>query len=215
MLSPDEHPGIFTFLVGIVVIVLVAVGLSSVIEKRFAFSSGGLRLERELALLDAEVASLRDRLDSATARWMEMDGPRARTVETLRKTEAESSGTFKRNEDLSAAADGLRAEIHQAEQAFLAYRADFRRSRRAAAVGEKISTFTLRDGRTYQGVTITKVTDVGLEIRHQHGFARIHAPDLGPDWQERFQWDDEERRTRLKEEALARERMGVGRGFAR
>ena len=52
---------------------------------------------------------------------------------------------------------------------------------------------------------------MGLEIRHQHGFARIHAPDLGPDWQDRFQWDDEERRARLKEEAAARERMSASR----
>ena len=44
-------------------------------------------------------------------------------------------------------------------------------------------------------VTITKVTEVGLEIRHEHGIARIQVSDLEGIWQQRFQWDDEERRS--------------------
>lgn len=194
-------------MVGIVVVVLVAVGLSIAIEKRFAFSAGGLRLEREVASLGAEMAVLHARLDAATVRLAEMEGPRASAVEALKETRSVSAGIVRRKEDLSAARDGLRGALLAAEQDFSEYREECWRISRAGAVDEEIGTLTLRDGRSYQDAAITKVTDVGLEIRHRHGFARIHAPDLGPDWQQRFQWDDEDRRARLKDEALARERM--------
>ncbi len=188
MLLPDEHSGIYTFLVGIVVIVLVAVGLSMLMEKRFAFSSGGLRLEREVASQGEVVVGLRERVDSAAVGLTAVAGPRARAVETLRRTRLKSTAVLKRKADLSAARDGLRAEIGKTEQAFLDYRVGYQRDSRAGAVGEKIGTLTLRDGRSYQDVVITKVTDEGLEIRHPDGFARIRAPDLGADWQDRFHW---------------------------
>jgi hypothetical protein len=211
MLSPDEHPGVFTFLVGIVIIVLVAVGLSMVMEKRFAFSSGGLRLEREVELLVEESAGLRERVDAATSELAIMDGPRARAVETLQGTRSETAVVVKRKDDLLTARDSLRDAVLTIEREFSDYRDKYRRESRARAVGEVLGTLTLQDGRSYLEASITKVTDVGLEIRHQHGFARIHAPDLGAVWQDRFQWDDEKRRARLKEEALARERMSASR----
>lgn len=53
--------------------------------------------------------------------------------------------------------------------------------------------------------TISKVTDVGLEIRHEHGIARIATEDLPPPWGERFMWGDEERRDREKAALRQRE----------
>ena len=63
-----------------------------------------------------------------------------------------------------------------------------------------LDTLTIRGGRAYQQATIARVTDVGLEIRHEHGIARIQAPDLDSKLQDRFQWSGEERRSRLEEE---------------
>jgi hypothetical protein len=48
---------------------------------------------------------------------------------------------------------------------------------------------TTRDGREYLQAVISRVTDVGLEIRHEHGTARIQAADLDASYQERFQWE--------------------------
>ena len=209
MLSPDEHPGIFTFMVGIVVIVMVAIGLSVLMDKKFASSSGGLRLEREIETLAEEVTGLRDRVDGATSRMAGMEGSRGRAIGELREVELRSEAAIKRKEELLEVRDEVRDAIITTEREFADYRSEYRQEERIRAVGESLGTLTLRDGRDYRDASITKVTDVGLEIRHEHGFARIHAPDLGEKWQDRFQWDDEERRTRLNEEALARARMAA------
>jgi hypothetical protein len=55
---------------------------------------------------------------------------------------------------------------------------------------KKIGTLTLRGDREYREAVITRVTEVGLEIRHQHGIARILSAELGPKWQNRFQWSE-------------------------
>jgi hypothetical protein len=67
-------------------------------------------------------------------------------------------------------------------------------------VGQSLGNLSLRGGREYRQAVISRVTDVGLEIRHEHGIARIQAPDLDASMQDRFQWNDEERRARLAAE---------------
>lgn len=207
MLSYDEHPGIVTFLVGLVVLVMVAVGLSLVMEKRLAFSSGSVRVEREARAAGQEGKDLKVRIARATEKLDGLEGPRLRDAAALRQTQKLLAESRQRIDALVASRDALAAAIPEIEEAFASYRSDYRARTRAAAEGEEIGTLALRDGRKYQQASITKVTDVGLEIRHEHGFARIQAPDLGREWQERFQWDDEERRNRLAEEAKALKAM--------
>ena len=62
---------------------------------------------------------------------------------------------------------------------------------------------TASGGREYREVTITRVTEVGLEVKYAAGMARIEAPALGPEWQQRMQWNDEERRSQLAAERRA------------
>ncbi len=209
MLSYDEHPGIVTFLVGLVVLVMVAVGLSVVMEKRLAFSSGFVRVKRDVRAAGQESKDLKVRLARANERLDSLEGPRARDAAALRQAKKSLAESRQRMDVLVTSRDSLAAAIPLIEEAFASYRLDFRTRTRAAAEGEEIGTLALRGGRSYQQVSITKVTDVGLEIRHEHGFARIQAPDLAPEWQERFQWDDEERRNRLAEEARALKSMPV------
>lgn len=201
MLSYDEHPGIVTFLLGLVVLVMVSIGLSLVMEKRFAFSSGAVHMEREIRAAGQDSEDLKVRLARATAKLEDLGVPRVRDTKSLAQTRQLLAESRRRIDVLIASRDELLTTIPALEEAFSSYRLDFRTRARTAAEGEKIGILALRDGRKYQQVSITKVTDVGLEIRHEQGFARIQGPDLAPEWQQRFQWDDEERRDRLAEEA--------------
>ena len=200
MLSSEDHPGVFTFMVGMIVVVMVAVGLSVVADKHRVFSGGTGELKREISASAAEISELSAQ---AAEQVQLLEG----TSSNLRKgsnAHRALSAQLETQRQRQAALEKSRLEIRAAvtalEDNFSQYRATYRQKSWAGAVGESLGTLTIRGGRDYQLATITRVTDVGLEIRHEHGIARIQAPDLEPKMQDRFQWSDEERRSRLKEE---------------
>lgn len=201
MLSPDEHPGIFTFLIGIIVLVMAGVGLSVVIDRRLSFSSGALQTQRDIHLDASELEELTARHGERSRELAELEIRVESSRETLGKTE-----TLRQ---MKLVLEDTRQRLLSASAAlevdFMSYRADYRRKTRAAAVGESLGNLVLRGGREYQQATITRVTDVGLEIRHVDGIARIQAPDLGPQMQDRFQWSDEDRRKVLEAEKASRD----------
>lgn len=82
-----------------------------------------------------------------------------------------------------------------------AYVTEYRGQIRSAAIGEKIPELTTNSGRVYNEVEVRAVSDIGLEVRHADGIGRIPFEELSTKWQERFQYDPEE-----KGKALARER---------
>lgn len=209
MLSFDDHSGIISFLVGIVVIVMTAVGLSMLVDHRFKFSAGTGEVRRELAARQAEYSKINARLSSRSETLAEKQAKRESAASGLMKARIAIKSNTSRKEDLLNQRERLHDQIKTAESTFADYRADYRQKARSTAAGEEIGTLRVRGGREYLEATITKVTEVGLEIRHTHGFARIHAPDLDAAWQDRFQWSDEERRAKLGEEMKYRESLAV------
>ena len=200
MLSAEDHPGVFTFMVGIIVVVMAAVGLSIVADKHRVFSSGAGELQREIDANATEISELSAWIDEQ--RRLHQDSGANLNVGS--KAHRELSTQLEILRQRQPVLEQSRAQIREAitalEGEFSRYRADYRRKTWAAAIGESLGTLTIRGGRAYQQATIARVTDVGLEIRHEHGIARIQAPDLDPKMQDRFQWSDEERRSRLEEE---------------
>lgn len=209
MLSPDDNPGVFYFLVGTVVLVLTAVGLSMVLEQRFKYSSGAGEIKRDIAAADADLANLRSTHEMLSRQLDGGDSMRGSSAAALREARGKVTESARRRTGLQASREQLQKVIASTEDAFSNYRSTYLSKVRAAAVGEEIGDLKIRGGRDYHQVSISKVTDVGLEIRHEHGIARIQAPDLDPAWQERFQWNDEERRARLEEEAIRRESLAA------
>ena len=53
-------------------------------------------------------------------------------------------------------------------------------------VGRQYNQFQVADGRTFHQVTITKVDDGGVEIRHDSGAARLRYAALSPDQRDMF-----------------------------
>jgi hypothetical protein len=200
MLSSEENPGIFTFLVGMIVLVMAAVGLSVMMDKKLSFSGRSRMIEEEIAGYAGEVAELNARKEVDGKTLVESQAKLQLGSKTHREVTA-LLGTFQqRKTSLENARSELQSAIERLDADFSRYRAEYRRKTWAAAVGENLGDLAVRGGRGFAQATITRVTDVGLEIRHQHGIARIQAPDLDPKFQDRFQWSDEERRNRLKEE---------------
>ncbi len=200
MLSADEQPGIFTFLVGMIVLVMTGVGLSLVADRYLKNSKGGNDSQREIMADAEEIEEMSERYENYTAALARENLRLHAESRTHREILAGSRDMHERTAALENSRIQIRESISALEGQFSAYRANYCRQARAAAKGESLGTLTVRDGRTFQQATITRVTEVGMEIRHEHGIARIQAPDLAPPFHDRFQWNDEERRTRLKEE---------------
>jgi hypothetical protein len=200
MLDAEEHPGIFTFLVGMIVLVMVAVGFSLLIDKRFKFSSGLGEIRREIESDAADLAELKTRLEDRSARFSGSEVALKKDARENADLRAAATVLARREDLLRQKVADLRASVKSVESQFADYRTRYRTRTWSRAVGEKLGTVNVRGGREFKDSVITKVTDVGLEIRHEHGIARIQAPDLDRPLQDRFQWDDEERRRRLQQE---------------
>ena len=200
MLSSEDHPGVFTFMVGMIVVVMVAVGLSVVADKHRVFSGGTGELKREISACATQITELSAQTAEQTLLLEGASSNLRKGSNAHRELTAQLETQRQRQTALEKSRLEIRAAVTALEDNFSQYRATYRQKSWAGAVGESLGTLTIRGGRDYQLATITRVTDVGLEIRHEHGIARIQAPDLEPKMQDRFQWSDEERRSRLKEE---------------
>ena len=198
MISADDNPGLFYFLVGMVVLVMAGVGLSIMIDKRFSFSRGSNEMREDLVSGSNEMAELKALLESHLTDFGATDTRLRGDAAALKDLNTRSAGLRQRDADLTVKRSALREAIEAIDLKFSTYRVSYIRRARETAAGEQLVNLILRDGRTYPTATISKVTDAGLEIRHEHGIARIAAEDLTPQWRERFLWGDEERRDREK-----------------
>lgn len=118
-------------------------------------------------------------------------------IDALAKTNTEESLTI---EELKAKAVELRDGLVATTKDYNAYIGTYRNYVRTKAVGEKLPEIKLKSGQTYTSVEIREVSEIGIQIRHTDGQKRIAYEELSDDWQERFQYDPEE-----KAKALARE----------
>ncbi|WP_386820800.1 hypothetical protein [Luteolibacter algae] len=83
---------------------------------------------------------------------------------------------------------GLADQISSLGMEFDQYRNRYRDHIWKSAIGEKFESLTLRNGRKYEHVVITRITSEGISILHSHGSARIPYTNLENSWKDRFQW---------------------------
>lgn len=200
MLSPNEDSGIFTYLFGLIVLVMVGVGLSLLIDKRSEFSSGAGIIQREIKLVDEEIVELKNEYKRLSLQLQNCEPKLRLSLQNFQKLSSESEIQQKQKAELEHLHRKVSADITSLEQKVSQVRSDYQRETRAAAVGENLGNLSVRGGRVYNRATILQVTDVGLEIRHEHGFARLHGPELDAKLQERFEWDEEKRQKCLDKE---------------
>ena len=212
MLSDNDHPGIFTFLLGLIVVVLVAVGLSSLANVKFSIASSSPKsIGPELQANQEEIEHLTGSLSTQTPRLAQAEARSQAALSTRTALRGKLADQTTQLTALAAEITALQQAIPDLTDEFRRYRANYRTVVWERAVGESLGTLTVRGAREYRQAVIKRVTEVGLEISHEQGIARIHAPDLDPALQDRFQWNDEERRQQLEAE-LAQERAIIREG---
>ena len=205
MFSADEGSGIGVYLFGLIALVMVAVGLSLVMDKRFQFASDAGVIQQEIMLGDTEITELTAACKNLALQHEGAESKLQGGSETYQKLTAALEVQQERRRKLQQARGELSSAVTALEQDFSQLRNDYRRKTWSGAVGESLGNLSVRGGRVYRQATISRVTDVGLEIRHEDGFARVQGPELDIKLQERFQWDDEERRKSLQIERTVQE----------
>lgn len=200
MLSDDNNSGLLTFMIGLIVVVMVGVGLSVLIDSRFSFSRNTRDLEASIASDKEEINRLTAMTDEVQSQFAEQQ-PKLKTAQTqLKEFESSISDKQAKIQGLIARRDEITKSIPPLEEQFASYRKTYREQTWANAVGESLGNIEVRGGRVYRNSVIKLVTEVGLEIRHEDGVARVQGPDLSLALQDRFQWDDAERTRRLEKE---------------
>lgn len=207
MLTSDEHSGLFTFMLGLIVVVFTGIGLSMAVDRRFSFSTSVSALEADVKRNESELEYMRE-IHSDRAKELTGHEPKRKMADVaLAAIQMRVTDLQRRRKTLISERENLRVSIPVLEQEFVRYRMKYRDTIRDAAVGEFLGKLIISGGREYQEAYISRVTDAGLEIRHAHGTARILATDLNLEFQSRFQWDDEERRVRLGEKLAVSKKL--------
>lgn len=202
MLSNDNS-GVFGWLLGLVVIVMIGVGLSMMVDRRFQFSSNNKEIESVISREAEHLADLAARLPRTKAKLEAQERPRQLAAREADELKLRIPASRNRIRDLRVTASDLKSRISTLEGSMITYRKAYRDQTWKEALGEKHAELTLKTGRRYENTTIQRVTSVGLEISHKDGLARIDFTELDPSWQERFQWRFDERESTIAGEAAA------------
>lgn len=112
-------------------------------------------------------------------------------ISSLEATREKTKRLHEVADELQQELQKLRHEVARKNDELAQYRERYQDHVRYEAIGEEYQEFVTTSGRRFKDVTIRKVTDTGLEIRHASGSARI-VPDEAPlDLRKRFQWNSD------------------------
>ncbi|OYV05746.1 MAG: hypothetical protein CFE26_09960 [Verrucomicrobiales bacterium VVV1] len=196
MFEPD-HSGTFGWLSALIVLVMVGIGLSLLVDRRFELSSSDKQLKVDVEKNFAVLEGIRIKHDRALGELTELEKTRSPQAKELSKLQEQGERAKERMIDLNGQVGKLQSAVAAVQKEFEGYASEYRNQVWQAAVGEKQAFIAFRDGRRYEDVTILRVTAVGMEISHRDGRARIDFKDLDASWQERFLWNSSERNTAL------------------
>ena len=197
MLFDDSHPGIFTFLVGLIILVMVGVGLSMLVDSRFSFASSACALERDIQTGATALDQLRARQQKSAQHLADLEPRLQRAASAYEATRNQLARLRQRQLALVGSRTKLQESIQSMGQEFASYQAKCLERIWAAAAGQRLGTLSSRAGHEYREVVIMRVTAMGLEIRHAEGTARVRPQDLDTALRERFQWNAAEASTLL------------------
>lgn len=182
---------------GLPLLLCLLVGVGTVLGEETTQEPSPAELQAQGELLDV--------LSSHFESLHPVEGVEVRFAElraALARMQKQSEGKLLVRADLETLERELR--LHSDDPS--AYRKEYRSWVRLVAQDEEMAELKTTQGIRYEDVVVRRVTDVGMEIRHSNGTARLHCNELPEELHDRFQWDEEEAQAMLAREA-ARERV--------
>lgn len=197
LMSSGRGPGV----VGLLMALLVIGGFGGIYVFVFdkEMQGGGKAIEHVIQEQADEIESLQAQIEHGNTTIVNSK----KGAEEAKKAAAlstEAASTKEKISSLEAQMSKVIADTITLEKEFSDYRGAFRIQVREDAVGEKFPELKTVSGAEYVDVEIREVTEVGISVRHRDGSKRISYEELNEEWQQRFQFDPQE-----KAQALARE----------
>jgi septal ring factor EnvC (AmiA/AmiB activator) len=193
MISSDDNSGLSTLMVGVFLVILAGVGLSMLADRKFSFTQRVSGLASQIESDATELEQLKATQLNVERRLAELEPQRLALMQTRTSLEHKLPALTARRKSLTDTLGTLQQALPALDAEFARYRSAYRKAARAAAVGESLGSLTVLGGREYHKAVITRVTDAGLEIRHENGISRVPTANLDQAMQDRFQWNDEKR----------------------
>jgi predicted RNase H-like nuclease (RuvC/YqgF family) len=172
---------------GLVTIVVLATAFSSFMESRSVKAEENRATQAGVTEDGETLEDLKFRLTEAKLKWetlSERKQHHGRSEVAKKLVEQRKS----RIAQLQSRRTELSNDVSTLEADYSRYRTRFLDWTWQAAVGESIGSLRTLDGRDYHNAVISRVTADGIEIRHDHGVARIGSGLLVESWHQRFQW---------------------------
>ncbi|MBK1829445.1 hypothetical protein JIN77_01805 [Verrucomicrobiaceae bacterium R5-34] len=196
LLTSAKGPGVIGLGLGLVVLI----GFGSLAFLVLEDNSGGKGLYEEIKNKEKHVQTLEEK----AKKWTETIKQYSEKREVANQLAA-VKGNLKSQQALVASAEAEVAELNDqisaTQQRFESYKDSYRLAERARAVGEKIPTLTIKNGKVYENVVIRRVFAEGMDIIHKNGGTLITLKLLPDDLLERFQFSDDDAATAKKNKA--------------
>jgi len=122
MLSSEDHPGLFTLLIAIIVLVFMGVGLSLLADKRFSLGRGERALKKELVLGEEEILRMRERVDERSQQLTKLEAKIAAASAAYTTLKPQVEKQTERLQALIESHASLRRTVPLLEREFNAYR---------------------------------------------------------------------------------------------
>lgn len=197
MLDSDERSGVWLVVGGIVAICLLGTVFSNITRDNSVMSWSSVKKKDPLEAMESKVRGLKNQRKFLEETYQARVAPLEGTAYTCEVVTQEIDELHGYRDSLRGVQANLQNDVKNLEEETKA----LRNKVRARATGLKLGDLSLKSGKQYHDVIVRRVTPVGMEISHQDGIARIHAPDLNDELNERFMWQEDERLTALSREA--------------
>lgn len=204
LFSSARGPGVIGMIMAL--IVLLGFGLLFMLALDEGAQGGGKSLAAIIRDNETEIEEAKRRIVSGSATLDKIPHLKEK-VDALNASKI-------RNNSLVSAIASLGSSVEEMENANSAligdwedYKNKYRAHIRSGAVGNTMSELRTDDGKIYRDVTISKITAMGIDIRHEEGLGRVSYERLPLEMQDLFQFDKQQMLAEANREAETRTAM--------
>jgi hypothetical protein len=186
LFSSAKGPGVIGLIMAL--IVLLGFGGLSILALEDGAQGGGKSLAAIVRDYEREILEHRSRIEIGDVTLARV--PRLKDVSDNLAAAKERNNVLSVGiSSMGANADELGKGVATLREEWEDYKNRYRAQVREAAVGTRMPELRTADGKVFKDVEISKVTAIGVDIRHQDGLGRVGFEQLPPELQDLYQFD--------------------------